>query len=157
MNLSGWGVPLAFSDLVRRFGAKRERVLHQCQDGRVVCLHGISCRETKVNDNLATSFSRDGDGQPHLGILHCNVGDDPNHGTYASCSRQNLENGRMDYWALGHEHIQRVLRESRPSFAPTPAARHGGARSRDSAANGEPELQTATAAIPHSRCGTTTG
>jgi DNA repair exonuclease SbcCD nuclease subunit len=112
--LSGWEARLTFPGSVRRFGAERETMAHQCNDGRAVCLHGISYPEARVTNNLAAGFSRDGDGQLHLGILHCNVGGDPNHGNYAPCSLDDLENARMDYWALGHVHNHRILRESRP-------------------------------------------
>jgi DNA repair exonuclease SbcCD nuclease subunit len=50
----------------------------------------------------------------HVGLLHCNVGGDPDHAPYSPCSIDDLRKAGMDYWALGHIHRRQVLRDGAP-------------------------------------------
>jgi DNA repair exonuclease SbcCD nuclease subunit len=49
-----------------------------------------------------------------VGLLHCNVGGDPNHDLYSPCTVDDLRDFGLDYWALGHIHARRVLHEGDP-------------------------------------------
>jgi len=53
----------------------------------------------------------------HIGVLHTNVGGSPEHGDYAPCTLADLQAAGMDYWALGHIHKRRVLRDGGPWIA----------------------------------------
>jgi DNA repair protein SbcD/Mre11 len=46
---------------------------------------------------------------PHIGLLHANVGSNPDHAPYAPCSVEDLRRGEMDYWALGHIHRREIV------------------------------------------------
>src|SRR6185295_2474287 len=50
----------------------------------------------------------------HVGVLHCNVGAQPDHLAYSPCSIADLTAAGMDYWALGHIHRHLRLAEGRP-------------------------------------------
>jgi exonuclease SbcD len=44
-----------------------------------------------------------------IGLLHANVDGDQAHANYAPCSKRDLLQSGMDYWALGHVHTRAVL------------------------------------------------
>ncbi|MBU1627358.1 DNA repair exonuclease [bacterium] len=72
-----------------------------------VILHGISYK--KKNDyqdsNPLSLFKKTDDSSAfEIGLLHCNVESNKDHGPYASCSKNDLVNIGLDYWALGHIH-----------------------------------------------------
>ncbi len=62
----------------------------------------------------------------NIGLLHANVGGNPNHDPYSPCAVHDLENIDIDYWALGHVHARQVLREARPAivYPGNPQGRH---------------------------------
>jgi len=79
-----------------------------------------------VTENLSKNFSR-GNGEGFaIGLLHSNVGHQSGHDNYAPCSMDDLIAAKMDYWALGHIHRFRVLRESNPAvvYSGNSQARH---------------------------------
>jgi DNA repair exonuclease SbcCD nuclease subunit len=89
-------------------------------------VHGISYPKRDVTENLAQKFSR-GNGEGFaIGLLHSNVGHQSGHDNYAPCSMDDLIAAKMDYWALGHIHRFRVLRESNPAvvYSGNSQARH---------------------------------
>ncbi|XID93704.1 exonuclease SbcCD subunit D [Paenibacillaceae bacterium WGS1546] len=74
-------------------------------------VYGISYPSAAVTDNLALRF-RKREGAPfHLAVLHANVDGDPAHDNYAPCKLADLSAAGFDYWALGHVHDRRTLRE----------------------------------------------
>ena len=77
-------------------------------------------------ENLAKKFSRGNDEGFAIGLLHSNVGRQSGHDNYAPCSMDDLIAAKMDYWALGHIHGFRVLRESNPAvvYSGNSQARH---------------------------------
>jgi DNA repair protein SbcD/Mre11 len=83
--------------------------------GIVARVHGISYRTSAVVDNLALKFKavleNVGQSQPmyEIGMLHTNVDGDANHDNYAPCSKQDLLQSGMNYWALGHVHTRKVI------------------------------------------------
>jgi len=77
-------------------------------------VYGISYPTREIKDNLVPRFPRKVDGPFAIGVLHGNVGGDPNHDNYAPCSLSDLVSCPMDYWALGHIHNARILREEAP-------------------------------------------
>lgn len=74
-------------------------------------IYGISYPVPSVTDNLAARFVRKEGAPFHLAVLHGNVDGDPRHDNYAPCRLSELEAAGFDYWALGHVHDRRVLRE----------------------------------------------
>ncbi|MBB5235576.1 metallophosphoesterase family protein [Deinococcus budaensis] len=76
---------------------------------------GISFPERHVQENLARRFARSEHSAYHVAVLHTNVDGDTAHGVYAPCTLQDLVDSRYDYWALGHIHARRVLRDHAPA------------------------------------------
>jgi DNA repair protein SbcD/Mre11 len=86
------------------------------RNGKTLAIvHGISFRSRTENRNLSLFFpAKHGDRPFHIGLLHCNVGDQAGHGDYAPCTLDNLCSRAIDYWALGHIHKRTVLRQADP-------------------------------------------
>ncbi|GAA0363493.1 metallophosphoesterase family protein [Bacillus horti] len=82
-------------------------------EGREVAhIYGISYETAKVSRNLATLFTREDEELFSLGMLHTNCEGDRAHENYAPCSRQDLLDAGLDYWALGHVHQRKVLQQT---------------------------------------------
>src|SRR5258708_5954174 len=65
-------------------------------------------------DTLALRFHRGDAPGLHIGVLHCNVGSQPDYAAYSPCSVADLTAAGMDYWALGHIHQYLRLAEGGP-------------------------------------------
>lgn len=72
-------------------------------------VHGISYPTREVTDNLSRQFRRSAEPCLQFGVLHCSVGDDPDHSAYSPAAVEDLRSAGMDYWALGHVHQHRVI------------------------------------------------
>ena len=113
--LSGWEAGVKMPDGVHRFGGEGvEGVIVRRGSEELAHIYGISYSVREVGENLVKRFHRESNTPFAIGVLHCNVGGDPNHDNYAPCTIDDLVNTGMDYWALGHIHAQKVLRESEP-------------------------------------------
>jgi len=113
--LSGWEARLTMPAPVVRFGGREVESFPVDRDGAVLAqVYGISYPVREVTANLATQFRR-APGSPFaIGVLHCNAGGDPNHDNYAPCRVDDLAAANLDYWALGHIHTRRLIREAGP-------------------------------------------
>lgn len=101
--LSGEG-QIAWPASVKVFGPTWEEVEVPVEGG--VCrVQGVSYPQEKVTENLARRFSRQGP-ELTIGLLHANVGGASGHANYAPCSLGDLDERRLDYWALGHVHTR---------------------------------------------------
>ncbi len=125
--LDGWSTSLEWPERVHIFSGTQMECLPVGKN-RVVkaYVHGISYPKRDVTENLAQNFSR-GNGEGFaIGLLHSNVGHQSGHDNYAPCSMDDLIAAKMDYWALGHIHRFRVLRESNPAvvYSGNSQARH---------------------------------
>ena len=89
-------------------------------------IYGISYPQKEVNENLALKFNKDQTQGFAVGLLHANVGQQPGHDNYAPCSLQDLISRDFDYWALGHIHEFKILREDNPCivYSGNSQARH---------------------------------
>jgi DNA repair exonuclease SbcCD nuclease subunit len=77
-------------------------------------VYGISYPRRVVTENLALRFERRAARGLHIGVLHANVGNQPEHPAYSPCTVADLAAAGMDYWALGHIHQYQLLAEGRP-------------------------------------------
>ncbi|CAN7637044.1 DNA repair exonuclease [Paenibacillus sp. LjRoot153] len=77
--------------------------------GIIAEIHGISYGSSAVTENLALRFKRGQAQVCQIGLLHTNVDGDPHHDNYAPCSKQDLIDAGMHYWALGHVHTRQVM------------------------------------------------
>lgn len=80
--------------------------------GVIAQVHGISYATSSVKENLALQFSRGNQAVFQVGVLHTNVDGDPDHESYAPCSKQDLIQKGIDYWALGHVHTRKIMHEN---------------------------------------------
>ena len=122
-----WLDGLAWPEQVHFFGADQvERVAHRRDGEDLAALYGISYARRDVGDNLALGYRRDPGDRFAIGLLHTNVGGDPDHEGYAPCSLEDLRAAGMDYWALGHIHRWAILQEAEPAvvYAGNPQGRH---------------------------------
>ena len=90
-------------------------------------MYGISYPRREVRENLSPLFRLAVSGGGfNIGLLHANVGGNPNHDSYSPCSVADLEGARIDYWALGHVHTRQVLRDQGPTvvYPGNPQGRH---------------------------------
>ena len=113
--LSGWEAHLTMPDQARRFGGHRVECFPLERNGATLAhIYGISYPVREVKANLATGFKRDPEAPFAIGVLHCNVGGDPDYDNYAPCNLQDLAAAGLDYWALGHIHAQKIMRTQDP-------------------------------------------
>ena len=113
--LSGWSAGLEWPEEVHIFSGDTIEDIPVQNNGETLChIYGISYPVADVRRNLALEFQRSDDGPFAIGLLHCNVGSDTGHEPYAPCSLDDLVKGGMDYWALGHVHNRRILRDEAP-------------------------------------------
>ncbi len=113
--LDRWSATLQWPEDAHIFGGETvTRVAVEAQGDMIATVYGISYPTQDVRRNLATEFRRDGKDVYAIGLLHCNVGENTGHEPYAPCSVEDLVRAGMDYWALGHVHNRRIIREDKP-------------------------------------------
>ena len=126
-NHDPWDGTLSWPSNVSVFGAGSVEAKPVFRDGQEIArVYGISYPTEKVVENLALKFRRDADAPWAIGLLHANVGGDPNHRNYAPCQLDDLKQSGFDYWALGHVHTHKVLHERDPVivYPGNPQGRH---------------------------------
>ena len=124
--LDGWEARIDMPEGCQRFGSEVEAVPLDPNEPDAVVVYGVSFPQQDVRENLARRFQRDTRHLYAIGLLHANVGGDSGHEPYAPCTVEDLERSGMDYWALGHVHTRRVLREHDPVvvYPGNPQGRH---------------------------------
>ena len=123
--LDGWQARLDYPPGCRRFGPEWEAV-PVFEDPDRALIHGISYRKRDVTENLALRLGNVDPGPFSIGLVHGNVGNNPEHGAYAPCSLDDLAQSGVHYWALGHVHTRQVLNEQGPTvvYPGNPQGRH---------------------------------
>ncbi len=94
-----------------------------------VDIHGLSCREKDTGDNPAERFQRSEPPPPlSIALLHGTVGAPGPHEVYHPFRLADITGKGFDYWALGHIHQPRVVREQFPAvvYAGNPQGRDFG-------------------------------
>lgn len=108
--LSGWSAIKHWPEGVHVFGAEEVMRHSLAHEGTpYATIHGISYGYAAVKENLGLRFRRGPEPGIHLGLLHANVGQNGDHAPYSPSSLDELKQGGMDYWALGHVHRRQVL------------------------------------------------
>lgn len=82
-----------------------------------VALHGQGFANQAVTQDLAAAYPAAIPRLVNIGMLHTSLTGDPQHDTYAPTSEEVLRSKGYDYWALGHVHQRRVVREADPHIA----------------------------------------
>jgi len=96
-------------DIVREFSVRNPQTIKL--GGLGVALHGRGFTHQEAPDDLAKDYPKPIDGMFNIGVLHTSLSGDANHDTYAPTSEDVLTNKGYDYWALGHVHQRRTMRE----------------------------------------------
>jgi len=118
---------LKWPDLVTVFSGDGVECHDLQRDGKVLArIQGMSYPTREVRENLALQFEPHSGAGFGIGVLHANVGGNPDHDDYAPCSIEDLVSRKMDYWALGHIHAFKVLRADDPAivYSGNTQARH---------------------------------
>ena len=115
--LDGWIASLQWPEEVHIFGPELESVPVTLGGEDVVLIHGISYPHSQIDDSFGRGFERQGSQPFQIGLIHCSVGSDPAHETYAPRTLSELVAANLDYWALGHVHANRVLMDGHPFVA----------------------------------------
>lgn len=115
--LDSWSASLDWPLGVKIFSGNQVEQVPILKDGKIAAqIYGISYPQKEVKENLALMFHREQSSGFAIGLLHANVGNNPNHGAYAPCKVEDLVDSKMDYWALGHIHKRQILRDMEPSI-----------------------------------------
>jgi DNA repair exonuclease SbcCD nuclease subunit len=108
--LGGFAPGMDLPASVRVLPAGRVERVEAVRDGEFVCaVYGRSFGKAAETSNLAAGYRREEGDTIAVGLLHANVGGNPDYDAYAPCSLDDLRAGGMDYWALGHVHKHEVL------------------------------------------------
>lgn len=102
---------------VRVFSARRPESFYVEELG--VAIHGQSFPHRAVPEDLSDNYPRAETGKLNIGVLHTSADDPGEHESYAPCDVSALVQKGYDYWALGHIHQRRVLRD-KPAFVVFP-------------------------------------
>lgn len=125
--LNSWAHTLEWPEHVTIFpGNKVHRIPVKKEGKNIAWIYGISYPQKEVTENLALKFRNDEEEGFSIGLLHANVGHQPGHDNYSPCSINDLVSRNFDYWALGHIHEHKILRESDPAivYSGNTQARH---------------------------------
>ncbi len=113
--LDGWEARIDYPPGCTRFGPEFTAApVFPGEPGRAV-VHGISYPTRVVRENLVERLGEVDPGPFTIGLIHANVGNNPDHDPYAPCSLEDLRQSGVDYWALGHVHTRQVLSERSPA------------------------------------------
>tara|TARA_B100000686_G_C16672539_1_gene907302 strand:- start:45 stop:1304 length:1260 start_codon:yes stop_codon:yes gene_type:complete len=124
---NSWSHTLDWPDGTTVFSGNKVESFPVTKAGEILAwIYGISYPQREVNENLALKFKKDQEQGFSIGLLHGNVGQHPGHDNYAPCSMQDLISRDFDYWALGHIHEFKILREDNPCivYSGNTQARH---------------------------------
>ena len=115
--LDGWEAGLLLPSRCFRFESEVAGFPVFPNEPERAAVYGISYPTRDVRDNLAPRFREVvPSGGFNVGLLHANVGGNTDHGSYSPCSVADLENGNVNYWALGHVHTRQELRKQTPAI-----------------------------------------
>ncbi len=108
---TGWSAVASWPPGVTVFAPDAIAVVPVHRSGtQIATVQGISYATRATAENLSLRFARPDAPGVHVGVLHCNVaGAAEGYADYSPCTLDDLRRARLDYWALGHVHQQRVL------------------------------------------------
>jgi DNA repair protein SbcD/Mre11 len=97
-------------EMVREFSVRSPQTFRIEDLG--VALHGRGFAHQEAPDDLTVDYPEPIPGMFNIGVLHTSLSGDANHDAYAPVSEQALVNKGYDYWALGHIHKARMVRQT---------------------------------------------
>jgi DNA repair protein SbcD/Mre11 len=81
-----------------------------------VAIHGRSFGSSETRENLVRDYPAPAPGYFNIGLLHTSLVGIEGHDRYAPCSAEQLANHGYHYWALGHIHNGRHVRDADPTI-----------------------------------------
>ena len=105
---------IEYPESVHFFGTKVDVIPLMRDDEILAHVYGVSYGTSKETKNLATEFPSKPKGPFSIAVLHTNVAGQTGHDSYAPCELADLVEREFDYWALGHVHTRKTLREKEP-------------------------------------------
>ncbi|WFA06272.1 DNA repair exonuclease [Bacillus sp. HSf4] len=115
-HLGGEWTPVEWPDNVHIFSAEDIEEKPFYKDGRLAAsIYGYSYPERSVFANKASEMKKTTDAPFHIGMIHGTLAGESGHDPYCPFSLQDLKNGQMDYWALGHIHKRQVISSGHPA------------------------------------------
>jgi exonuclease SbcD len=101
---------LVMPEHVRTFPARKpETFVYSDID---IAVHGQSYATAETIQNLVIDYPQPKSGMLNIGLLHCLLSGAVGHQPYAPCTLDDLASKGYDYWALGHVHDYKVIREN---------------------------------------------
>ena len=101
-------------ELVHFFGTKVDDI-PLMRDAEILApVYGVSYGTSKDTKNRAPEFPSKPKDPFSIAVLHTNVAGETGHDSYAPCELADLVERKFDYWALGHVHTRKTLREKGP-------------------------------------------
>ena len=115
--LPSWSKTLGFPANTTIFESGQVQIVTvKCPESgsEIAAVSGISFGTNKVTTNLAKKFEAENSDIPTIALLHANIENNARE-NYAPAKLSDLETGGFDYWALGHVHSFKVLKEAFPA------------------------------------------
>lgn len=100
---------LRLPDNVTRLSSERVETIRW--DDLGVAIHGRGFGRRAETANIAATYPDRLAGHVNIGVLHTSLAGSAEHDTYAPCDEADLVAKGYDYWALGHVHARRIVRE----------------------------------------------
>jgi DNA repair exonuclease SbcCD nuclease subunit len=103
---------------VHRFSPDRPEIVTFSRNGHPLAdIHGLSFNSDTGGDNPTAHFRKKEAPAPFsIGLIHGTVGPAGPHAPYSPFSADDVIDRGFDYWALGHVHKQRIIREADPAM-----------------------------------------
>lgn len=115
--LGAWRAEIPLPPTAHVFRSDRVEGFPLTVDGETVAMvYGRSYDRAHVDEHWARDFIRETDAPYAIGVLHTQGPAGGEEGVYAPCTRTELEQAGMNYWALGHAHT-RSITASEPFIA----------------------------------------
>ncbi|MFH1700598.1 MAG: DNA repair exonuclease [Candidatus Zixiibacteriota bacterium] len=114
--LNCWSKKMKLPENAFVFGSEKASSHAVTVDGDLIArVYGISYETRDTTENLSLKFKRE-DELPAIAVLHCNVGENTGHESYAPTSVSDILARGFDYWALGHVHNYNIIRKENPAI-----------------------------------------
>ncbi|ASB90269.1 DNA repair exonuclease [Bacillus sonorensis] len=114
-HMGGEWTPIEWPDNVHIFSSAGIEEKSFYKNGRLAAsIYGYSYPQRSVFENKAADMKRTTDAPFHIGMIHGALSGEGVHDPYCPFSLQDLKNGQMDYWALGHIHKRQVISAEHP-------------------------------------------